>query len=190
MIGNDIVDLKQASLESNWKRKRFLNKVFTQKEQDYILNAANSFKMVWQLWSMKESAYKINVQQYQHRFFNPKKIQCTFISQEEGIVVIDKTIYYTISEVKNNYIYTAATLNQKPQISHCFKIKTTDYNTQHQTCNRQLKEGVSQKNKINKQFIVIKKNILGIPKLYVNNDSLSLDCSITHHGHYGAYALQ
>ena len=63
MIGNDIVDLKLASIQSNWQRKGFLNKVFTKKEQTLILNASNSFEMVWLLWSIKESAYKVYIQQ-------------------------------------------------------------------------------------------------------------------------------
>ena len=59
MVGNDIVDLKHAALESNWQRKGFLNKVFTSSEKQYIQDAENPFQMVWLIWSMKESAYKI-----------------------------------------------------------------------------------------------------------------------------------
>jgi hypothetical protein len=33
MIGNDVVDLALAQKESNWKRKGFLNKLFTSVEQ-------------------------------------------------------------------------------------------------------------------------------------------------------------
>ena len=41
MVGNDIVDLKRAALESNWQRKGFLNKVFTPSEKQYIQDAEN-----------------------------------------------------------------------------------------------------------------------------------------------------
>ena len=33
MIGNDVVDLRRALVESNWKRKGFLTKVFSDSEQ-------------------------------------------------------------------------------------------------------------------------------------------------------------
>ena len=56
MIGNDIIDLSLAKIESNWQRKGFLEKQFTAKEQQLILEAPNSFVMVWRLWSMKEAA--------------------------------------------------------------------------------------------------------------------------------------
>lgn len=191
MIGNDIVDLKQTSLKSNWKRKGFLDKVFTQKEQNYISTSPDSFKMVWQLWSMKESAYKINVQQYQNRFFNPKKIECTLVNISKGIVTIDKTQYFTTSEVNTDYIYTVAMLEETTTLNgNCFKINDTNYRTQHQMCYNQLKQAISQNNKIKKRLISIKKDALGVPKLYANNKSLNLDCSITHHGHYGAYIIR
>ena len=37
MIGNDIIDLDVAKTESNWKRKGFLDKIFTANEQFQIL---------------------------------------------------------------------------------------------------------------------------------------------------------
>ena len=59
MIGNDIVDLVQARFQSNWKRKGFVQKIFTQKEQELIFSSKNPENMVWNLWTRKESAYKI-----------------------------------------------------------------------------------------------------------------------------------
>ena len=64
MIGNDIIDLSLAAIQSNWQRAGFLEKQFTKKEREYILNAADSFLQVWLFWSMKEAAYKCYTQQY------------------------------------------------------------------------------------------------------------------------------
>ena len=74
MIGNDIIDLSAAKLESNWQRRGFLEKQFTKNEQRQILSAQNSFVCVWRIWSMKEAAYKIYTQQNELRFFAPKKL--------------------------------------------------------------------------------------------------------------------
>ena len=111
MIGNDIVDLNLASIKSNWKRKGFLDKVFTNEEQDLILKANDSFQMVWVLWSMKESAYKVYVQQLKKRFFAPQKLQCTLSSNTTGIVKVFNNQYNTKSIINNRYIATTATLN-------------------------------------------------------------------------------
>ena len=83
MIGNDIVDLTFARLESNWQRRGFLEKQFTTNEQKLILTAKNSFILVWKFWSMKEAAYKIYVQQNDKRFFAPKKFDCLLKSDLE-----------------------------------------------------------------------------------------------------------
>ncbi len=190
MVGNDIVDLKQAALESNWQRKGFLNKVFTKKEKRYIQNSKDPFLMVWQLWSMKESAYKINVQQYQYRFFNPKKIECTLLDKVEDLVKINDDCYTTCSNINNAFIYTVAALKNSDKIqSKYFKIDNSDYKDQHQTCKTKLKEAVSQLHNMKNESIKIEKSILGIPKLFKNGKSLEMVCSITHHGNYGAYAI-
>ena len=73
-IGNDIVDLKLAKSESNWERRGFLEKQFTQKEQGEILNSENSFLKVWLFWSMKEAAYKCYTQKVKERFFCSSKV--------------------------------------------------------------------------------------------------------------------
>ena len=84
MIGNDLVDLKLAAKQSNWQRKGFLDKLFTPKEQGYILNSDDSFKTVWLLWSMKESAYKAYLLMHNDRFFAPKKLACHLTSKNNG----------------------------------------------------------------------------------------------------------
>ena len=190
MIGNDIVDLKQAALESNWQRKGFLNKVFTQKERAYIQDSENPFLMVWQLWSMKESAYKINSQQYQQRFFNPKRIACSFLNDVNDEVKIDNNVYSTFSTFDKGFIYTVATLKKKHKIlSSLFKIDNSCYKTQHQTCNTKLIKAISELYDLKGEYVNVKKSMLGIPKLYKNEELLNINCSITHHGNYGAYAI-
>ena len=89
MIGNDVVDLNLAKTESNWQRKGFLEKQFTEFEINEILSSANPFLKVWLFWSMKEAAYKCYVQEHQKRFFAPKKFSCKMISDREGVVEID-----------------------------------------------------------------------------------------------------
>ena len=95
MVGNDLVDLQIAKSESNWRRKGFLEKQFTIKEQQLILKNGNSFNDVWRLWSMKEAAYKVYTQQHKKRFFAPQKFECSFISQSEGMVSFEKNKFFT-----------------------------------------------------------------------------------------------
>ena len=103
MIGNDIVDLSIAQQESNWKRKGFLNKLFTLKEQDLVLSSSNPELMVWNLWSRKEAAYKIYNRESGQRVFNPIQFEC-----DEDKVFFGSLIYYTQTQITLDYVYTIA----------------------------------------------------------------------------------
>lgn len=190
MIGNDIVDLKQAKIESNWQRKGFLKKVFTEEEQTIILNANNSFKMVWKIWAMKESAYKIYLQQQNHRFFDPKKIQCKLFDKKNGSVIIHKKEFQIFSRITDNYICTIATLKKSDQIIESqFYISEKNYTNQHKEVRKRLKCKVAEQWKIPLRDLSVRKNKKGIPGLYQNNIPLDLAFSISHHGNYGAYSI-
>lgn len=91
MIGNDVVDLAIAKKESNWKRKGFLNKIFTTTEQSLIQNAIDKHLMVWLLWSLKESTYKAYLRIHYHRGFYPIQIKI------QTLVQVKKQYYATIS---------------------------------------------------------------------------------------------
>ncbi|MCF6348793.1 MAG: 4'-phosphopantetheinyl transferase superfamily protein [Flavobacteriaceae bacterium] len=190
MIGNDIVDLNLAAVQNNWERKGFLDKVFTKYEQDLIFSSKIPFTMVWILWSMKESAYKIHVQQTSKRFFNPKKLQCKLQSETEGVVEVNGEKYVTKSGINNSFIHTIASLkNNKKILSTTFELDDTSYITQHKESYKKLIGIVSKKWKLAVKDIHIKKNKVGVPKLFLNNKKLSTSFSISHHGHYGAYAI-
>lgn len=108
MIGNDIIDLDLARKESNWKRKGFLEKIFSQQEQNLILNDSIPELMVWNLWSRKEAAYKIYNRYTGIGGYFPWLLQCSYDNQNLGKVVIDDFIFYTQTEITHDYIYSIA----------------------------------------------------------------------------------
>ena len=99
MIGNDIIDLNLAERDSNWKRKGFMDKIFTKNEQYFILNAENSRTMVWNLWSRKEAAYKIYNRQTGIRGYFPLELACLDLENTTevifGKVEIKGFLYFT-----------------------------------------------------------------------------------------------
>lgn len=108
MIGNDIVDLQLAKTESNWQRKGFLDKIFTQAEQEYIFKSNNPELMVWNLWSRKEAAYKIWNRKSKVRIFNPSQFKCLHINEPVGIVRYLNNYYKTKTIQNKQFIYTIA----------------------------------------------------------------------------------
>jgi phosphopantetheinyl transferase (holo-ACP synthase) len=159
MIGNDIVDLALAQKDSNWKRKRFLDKIFTKNEQFQILNAKNPTIMVWNLWSRKEAAYKIYNRKTQIRGYFPLQFECFDLEISDkftfGKVIIKDFIYFTKTEIKTQYINTIA-VEKVNDFDHV-KILETRKNIQ-------------------------KKN--GIPNYFESSTTLTKPVSISHHGRF------
>ena len=194
MIGNDIVDLAQAKRDSNWRRRGFLEKVFTAHEQQLVYKAGDPDQMVWLLWSMKESAYKLMVRQTQKRTFAPKKIVCSlneFTNTTSTGTVVYEEKYQTRSLLTPNYIATSA-LSSSVRWADCTQTIVTFPDPTYQTQHRSLREHIQQQNAVrfgvSEQAIQIQKNKIGAPELIVAN-SLSIPISISHHGFYGAYVI-
>jgi phosphopantetheinyl transferase (holo-ACP synthase) len=113
MIGNDVVDLVLAKKESNWKRKGFLNKLFTTFEQELIFNTTNQDEMVWMLWSIKESSYKAYQRINYKEGFYPIKIEVIQInSKNESIIQLFETLFYGKTSIDKDFIKTIVVLNK------------------------------------------------------------------------------
>ncbi len=196
MIGNDIVDLQLAQKESNWKRPRFLQKIFTEEEQDFIHAAPNKDTAVWLLWSGKESVYKIIARLQKRRFFAPKKIVfCTDdFSRRENLtakVVSTEHTFFIQSVVTDTHIHTIAQLdNHKKTLSaDCFYIAQNDYKTQGQSTRKHLLKNYAEMNKLSDTDLSIQKDEWKIPHLYYKNKKQAVIISMAHHGYYGGYVL-
>lgn len=112
MIGNDIVDLGIAAVESNWQRRGFLDKIFTVAEQFLIHTAKDAGMMVWLMWTMKESAYKAATDESKLKSFAPRALSCNNLIWHDhhalGHVIYQDKIYFCESTLTQRYIHTIA----------------------------------------------------------------------------------
>jgi phosphopantetheinyl transferase (holo-ACP synthase) len=188
MIGNDIVDLTEAKKKSNWKRPGFLDKLFTFHEQQLIQNSDNKFRMVWRLWSMKESAYKLYTQLHPSRFYNPRQFECE-ISDSEGIVSYKDFTCYTKTKNTSQYIISEARLVAMGMISECIELNESSPKHQSDEVKSTLLSKIAEQFTILKTDLKLIKSEFGIPSVYQNSKKLNIRISISHHGIYGAYGI-
>ena len=181
-IGNDIVDLKLAETESNWQRQGFLEKQFTQKEQEEILNSEHPFLKVWLFWSMKEAAYKCYTQRVEKRFFAPQKFECSILPKKKGLVVFEDTTFYTTTIFTKFYMHTVAKEAQEERLlfSGIGFSKTIQID---------LKIKLAAETEILSEEIEKIKTCVGAPLFYQQQKLLTKSCSISHHGNYGAFVF-
>ena len=155
MIGNDIVDLALANKESNWQRKGFLDKIFTQPEQLLITSTSSPELMVWNLWTRKEAAYKIYNRQTNIRRYFPLQLVCFYESETSGMVLCNGELYFTKTNISDDNIYTIAVTEEDSFI--------------------QIKD-------IKADAKICKTN--GIPYIIDDLSEIKKPVSISHHGHF------
>lgn len=192
MIGNDVVDLAQAAQDSNWQRRSFLAKLFTDYEQEIIRAATNPEQLVWLFWSLKESAYKARYRETGHRVFAPQKISCLLGKLTETAAEATVTYgqeYRACSVVNPHYVASVAWLpvvTQQP-VHDAFLIPGVRYENHHIAVRQEAINYVSSQLAVTPDSVHIHKDRSGIPFVSVGSQQVSL--SLSHHGRYGAFAI-
>jgi phosphopantetheinyl transferase (holo-ACP synthase) len=188
MPGNDIIDISQTRLSTNWRRKGFLQKVFRLKEQELVKRSADPFITVWRMWSMKESAYKLYLQQGHERFFNPSLIHCKFLSESLGEVHIRGMKMKTYTEMSSEFIFTTASFEQEEGVeSSIFSL--TDDEAQSETTHQKSLQFIAVKHRLSLEHLQLKKTSQNIPQIFYLEQKLPIAVSLTHHGNYGACSI-
>jgi len=199
MVGNDIIDLNLADRHA-WKRKRYLDKVFTASEQRLIQNSNDPGTLLWILWSMKESAYKLHVREHFYQALNPTKFLC-FFDQElefasgdssqgrvEGRVRAGDQVFLTNTIFNQDCIHTLALINSRVKIQG--DMMSGDCPNQlREKLVEALVESCSTPSDLTCNEVKFHKDKNGIPFVTDEKRSFSKACSISHHGKFGAFAV-
>ncbi|APY08395.1 hypothetical protein BWZ20_08840 [Winogradskyella sp. J14-2] len=186
MVGNDIIDLKEAKQASNWQRPRFLDKLFTLQEQQLIYKSTNQFLMVWQLWSMKEAAYKLYTQLHPSRFYKPKHFECK-IDKLRGAVIFQDFKCYVETKVTSHYIMSEARLNEHKLTSHVVKFDFKNSRIQSKVLKTSLLRLIEKRFQTEGELAQVVTDEFGVPRVKFGLKEINV--SLTHHGNYGAFAV-
>lgn len=189
MIGNDLIDLNVAGGNSRWQEQRFLDKLFTQEEQTFILKDDLRYQNIWLLWSMKESAYKIYSRKLKSSRFNPKFFSCTMTSETTGMVSFDNQVVNTTTEFDSNIIYTTAHLQDTLRITKNIVLTGQSQSDKSQLLKEKAIQAFAELKNVLESSISIEKNNFGIPELFVNKKLQYNVLTLTHHGNYGGFAI-
>ena len=188
MIGNDIIDLKLAG-ESDPLRPRFMDKVFTETEQQNILKDQNPVKQAWLLWAMKESAYKAHQRRFGlTRNFNPHSQQCRIFSQTQtsasGEVHIGDYNYKITCNLNRKYIHSSATaLPEKQRIEWDIISASEDLK-------KRLLLKISRSYGWDLKSVRIEKDKNMVPVITLKNILIPIPFSLSHHGEFAAFSLK
>lgn len=191
--GNDIVDLQRATIESNWRRAGYLQKIFSAKEIEDIHTSIDPNKMVWLYWSMKETAYKCISRALKLRFYSPAKLTCDLDdiaeSQVRGYVQYEDFKIETSSKVTSEYISTFSRNFAQENHNLILVINPESMENPGQAIRRKIHTYLSNYHSQPSSRFSIIKDTLGIPSLRDFKKGISFPISISHHGRFGSFSL-
>jgi len=193
MIGNDIVDLSISHVGVGTRRTRYLKKIFTEEEIDLINKSKNENLLIWLIWSIKESVYKIIVRREKMIRFAPKSICCKSViyvqnDSYQSTAMYKGSTFSSISTLKADCIHTIAIEDQGLDS----QIKSASFDsTKNKDKSLFLDQQVihalnNSQNNLNGQ-VVIKRDKLRIPHVYKNNTEFAI-LSLSQHGRFSGYA--
>ncbi len=200
-VGNDVVDLKEPANAGKSKNSRFLKKILTDAEIEFIKNAENPESALWSLWVCKEAAYKVKKKSFPDIPFIPRRWQIVFnkpqsIFSDGEVIIPGKGSVYIRLASNLQYVHCAGTdsfaaldkliwsvnvLPEKKQINPSLCLRDL------------LGQKLAQHFYLNFHQIKIKRTRengeLLPPCVYVGGRRTDIDVSLSHDGRFVAYAF-
>jgi phosphopantetheinyl transferase (holo-ACP synthase) len=173
VIGNDIVCLAKAAAESNWQRKGYLAKICNPAEQQLILQCEKPSLMLWLIWTMKESAYKIINRETGIRSFEPLNLSCSIrhitAHTAAGAIKYQGKSIVSRSIISSDYIHSMASATERQLSAIKLKYAESQAGYQKHFNSSQLSYHLT-------------KDLHGLPQLQHRETGNFHPVSISHHG--------
>jgi hypothetical protein len=194
------VDLKEPANAGKSKDSRFLKKILTNAEIEFIQNAENPDAALWSHWACKETAYKVIKKSFPDAAFIPRQWQVTFNRSKskysDGEVIIpgkDRVYIRLFSNLQYVYCIGADALTALDEL-----IWSVDVLPEKEKINLSLflrnclAQSLAKHFSLNFHHIKIKRTRengeLQPPCVYVNGRKTDIDISLSHDGRFVAYA--
>jgi phosphopantetheinyl transferase (holo-ACP synthase) len=195
-----VVDLKEPANAGKSVDSRFLKKILTDAEIDFVKNAENSDAALWSLWACKETAYKVIKKTSSETAFVPRRWQTVFCKTQsefsEGEVIIPEKGSVFIRLFSNSeYIHcvgadSLAALDKLIWSVDVLPEKENNFSLFSRQC---LAQNLAQFFSLNLQQIKIRRTRengeLQPPCVYVDGKKTDIDISLSHDGRFVAYAF-
>jgi len=215
-VGNDIVDLTDPGSMNKSKDSRYINRVFTPAERNRIKNFPEPDVLLWALWAGKEAAFKVLAKKDPALPFIPRNYEVhlddyglrgtstdagTCNPHVEGAVLTPEGTVPLRIYRRCTYIHALALSEGEEYFDYVFwrvevlpELKGVDsLEVESRIVREALKRCVATHLGWNQKEMEIRRTETGSrpgpPRLYYQGKRTTLDLSLSHDGHFGAYAV-
>jgi phosphopantetheine--protein transferase-like protein len=199
-VGNDVVDLREPVNAGKSESSRFLKKILTDAEIEFIKKMERSQAALWSLWACKEAAYKVKNKSFPDIPFIPRRWQVVFNKRKskysDGEVIIPGkgSVYIRLFSnleyvhcvgadsfaVLDKLIWSVEALPEEKEINPSLFLRDC------------LREKLANNFSLNFHDIKIrrteKNSEFQWPRVYIGGRETDIDISLSHDGRFVAYA--
>lgn len=192
LAGNDIVALNEPDNLTAPYRPRFMEKLFTPDEQDWINRQANTGIASWCLWACKESAYKLGRKLGDPRSYMPRNIRVAPLGnmlapELECLAHHNRRVMPVTCYVNPEFVHAIATLDVPPGDTNQTVLRVENPDGVSKRIHNAIISSISDRFGIASSDVRIYQGSDKIPHLYAGNRPLPIDLSISHDGYWGAF---
>jgi phosphopantetheinyl transferase (holo-ACP synthase) len=195
-----VVDLKEPANAEKSRDSRFLRKILTDAEIDFVKNAQKPDEALWSLWTCKETAYKVIKKSFPETAFIPRRWQVFFhksqleYSQGEVIIAEKEPVFIRLFS-NSEYIHCVGADNLKALDKLIWRVEALpeEENNSSLFSRQCLAQNLAQYFFLNLHQIKIIRTIengeLQPPCVYVDGKKTDIDISLSHDGRFVAYVF-
>jgi hypothetical protein len=199
-VGNDVVDLKEPANAGKSRDSRFLKKILTDAEIEFVRNAENPEAALWSFWACKETAYKVIKKSFPDAAFTPRRWQTVFhqsrseLSQGEVIIPEKGGVFIRLFS-NPQYVHCVGADNFKALDKLIWSVDAVPEEVINQSIflRHCLGQTLAQYFSLNFHQIKIKRKRengeLQPPRVYVDGRKTDIDISLSHDGRFVAYTF-
>lgn len=200
-VGNDVVDLRDPANAGKSKNSRFLKKILTDTEIEFIKKMERPVAALWSLWACKEAAYKVKIKSFPDILFIPRRWQVVFnklqseYSEGEVIIPGKGSVYIRLFsnnqyvhcvgadsfDVLDQVIWSVEALPEEKEINPSLFLRDRLGKKLAKNLSLNFHDIRIRRTKINGEFQQ--------PRIYVGGKETDIDISLSHDGRFVAYAF-
>jgi len=199
-VGNDVVDLKEPGNIGKSKNLRFLKKILTDAEIEWVRKADDPDAALWRFWAAKETAYKVIRKLSGEATFLPRRWPVVLREMHrelhEGTVIVGGQEIFFSCRSDEDYLHCvgsddADVLRKSIKgVAFLSEDRRRDPSGYGRYC---LIKSVAEQGLAERRQIAVrrkKKNgELQPPQLYIADRKSSMDISLSHDGRWIAYVF-
>jgi len=193
-----VVDLKEQGNTGKSRDSRFLKKILTDAEIEYIKNAASPDLALWSLWACKETAYKVVKKYLPDTAFVPRRWNVVFKINQSGyaegeVGIFGKGGVYFRLFSNSDYVHCVGTDNvaKLDKLVSSVDVLPEDESNPSLFSRYCLAQNLAKHFSINFHQIKIKRTRqdgdLQPPRVYVDGRTMDIDVSLSHDGRFVAF---